>query len=175
MKCLNHLRFAYIIIAQWKEPVWLAVLQGNSAISVVVRQRKWGIAAVNTMDSLLTFPSPVLWPAYWSLFLTLRTSCPSPSLVREVTLWWSGEDRLRAPYCHSLFHLLPFLPSKGLSQPCFFSLFPFYLSFWCLIFFPLSNKRFSSFLSLLLSYTLWHIRRTYIFWHQYSAEGNCAH
>lgn len=110
--CTCHLRFDNIIISLWKKPVWLAVrllmncLWGNSVISVVVRQRKWGIAAVNTVDSLFHFlplSSPVLWPAYWSMFLTWRTSCPSPSLVREVTLWWSGEDILKSSLLSSLF------------------------------------------------------------------------
>lgn len=99
----GHLRFACIIIAQWKQLTCPAVralincLGGNSVIRVVVRWRKWEIAAVNTVwTPSTTLPSLVLWPAYWSLFLTWRTSCPSPSLVRAVTLWWCGEDEVKS-------------------------------------------------------------------------------
>lgn len=57
MKCVNHLRPA-CITAQLKKLVRLAVSQGNSPISVVVRLRKWGIAAVNIVGSPPPLPPP---------------------------------------------------------------------------------------------------------------------
>lgn len=82
---------------------------------------------------VLSLPPSVLWPAYWSLFLTWRTSCYSPCPVREVTLWWSREDSVKSSLLSFSFHLFSFLACKrSILTFCFSSSLSISLSGVCI-------------------------------------------
>lgn len=129
----------YIISAQWKKPLSLLLRWKETVPLALLSVRgNRGTAAVNTSDSPPSPPHLLVSSVACILILVFNFRVKAwghlvlvLAALREVTLWWCGEDRVKSPRCRCLFHLRP-LFQKSVSNPFCSPSFAFCHSLWSL-------------------------------------------